>query len=86
MAARTERHLRRLAEVAGIRPEELRDTIRAVVEEDGYVRRQRSETPRITCCREIRGEAHASVSYIFDPEGTDVVSPGYEPPPGYRGP
>ena len=61
--------------------------IEAVVDEYlGHSRRRRSDTPRITGCREVFGEGHASVSYISDPTGTDVIPAGYEPPPGYRGP
>jgi hypothetical protein len=82
-----ERQLGRIAEAAGITRAELRDVIEAVVDEHlGHVRRQPSGKPRITGCREVFGEGHATVSYISDPEGTDIVPPGYEPPPGYRGP
>jgi hypothetical protein len=87
VTTRTQRQLGRIAEAAGITREELRDVIRGVVDEYlGDVPRRRSDTPRITGCRAIHGQSHATVTYVSDPKGTDVVPPGYEPPAGYRGP
>ncbi|MGH2971471.1 MAG: hypothetical protein ACRDLE_04965 [Gaiellaceae bacterium] len=81
------RRLGRVADAAGIGTEELRDLIETIVDERlGLVAAPVSDTPRITGCREVYGEGHATVSYIADPEGTDIVPPGYEPPPGYHGP
>jgi len=87
MNTHTFRRLGRVADAAGIGTDELRDLIETIVDERlGLIPRERSDKPRITGCREVFGEGHASVSYVSDPEGTAIVPPGYEAPPGYRGP
>lgn len=81
------KRLGRVADAAGIGTEELRELIETIVDEYlGNIPREESNKARVTGCREIYGEGHATVSYISDPEGTDIVPPGYEPPPGYHGP
>lgn len=88
MGTRTSiRILERLAGAAGITPLELEEALQDVVEDiiDARRRKQHERTV-ITGAREVFGEGHATASYITDPEGTDIVPPGYEPPPGYRGP
>ena len=87
MNTRTERHLRRVADAANVSPEEIRDLIEAVVDEYlGLQPRERRPTVRKTGARMVYGDSHAAFSVVSDPEGTDVVPPGYEPPPGYFGP
>jgi hypothetical protein len=85
---RTERQLGRVANAANISREDLRELIEAVVDEHlGLVPRERLKRPgRKTGARCVNGESHAALSYIADPDGTDIVPPEYEPPPGYRGP
>jgi hypothetical protein len=87
MTTRTERLLGRVAAAANISREELRDLIETVVDERlGLIPREQRDTPaRKTGARLVFGEGHAALSYIADPEGTDVVPTEYEPPPGYIG-
>jgi hypothetical protein len=88
MNARTARHLERVAAVAQIRQAELRDVIETVVDEYlGLIPRDQFERPeRKTGARLVYGESRGALSFVSDPEGTDVVPQGYEPPPGYHGP
>jgi hypothetical protein len=88
MNKRTQGQLTKVAMAAGMSSAELRDMIEAVVGEYlGDAPRQRRTTRALmTRPRDVFGEGHASVSYIADPEGTDILPPGHEPPSGYRGP
>jgi hypothetical protein len=95
VSSRTERQLGRVANAAGITRAELRDLIESVVDEyldlvpRGH-RRQRAprgdQTARKTGARLVFGVDHTALSYVADPEGTDIVPSDYEPPPGYPGP
>ncbi len=82
MTVRSERHLGRIADAASISRAELRDLIETVVEE--YLgrapRRETEPSVRRTGARMVFGESHAAISYVADPEGTDVVPPGWEAP------
>lgn len=88
MNERAERHLGRVAAVAQISQAELRDLIETVVDEYlGLIPRDQFQRPeRKTGARLVYGDSRAALSFISDPEGTDVVPPGYEAPPGYHGP
>jgi hypothetical protein len=87
MNAKTERQLGRVAAVAQISREELRDLIETVVDEYlGLLPREQRETARKTGARMVFGDGHAAISYIADPDRTDVVPADHEPPPGYHGP
>jgi len=88
MDARTERSLGRVAAQSNSSRDDLRKMIENVVDEYlGRLPRDRHEKPqRKTGARLVYGDSHAAMSYVSDPEGTDVVPPGYEPPPGYVGP
>ena len=68
---------RRLAELLGRAPEEVRDYLYDVVEERLW--RGRKLTERVTGFRFVRG-THGG-SFVRDPEGHDVIPPGVEPPP-----
>ena len=59
-----------LATMLGVRVEEIRDYLRGNI---------RAGTGRRTGIRFVRGSQ--SGSYIRDPEGTDMLPPGYEEPP-----
>ena len=85
---RTERLLGRVADTANITPADIRELIETIVDEHlGLIPREQSDEPhRKTGARLVFGEGHATLSYISDPEGTDVVPRGYEAPPGYHGP
>lgn len=88
MDKRTERSLGRIAAEANINREDLREAIENVVDEYlGLLPRERKESPeRRTGARLVYGQGHAALSFVADPEGTDVVPAEYEPPPGYFGP
>ena len=68
---------RRLADLLGRTPEEVRDYLYDVVEERLW--RGRNITERVTGFRFVRG-THGG-SFVRDPAGTDVVPPGVEVPP-----
>ena len=59
-----------LATMLGVRVEEIRDYLRGNI---------RAGTGRRTGIRFVRGSQ--SGSYVRDPEGTDLLPPGYEEPP-----
>ena len=88
MNQRTERTLGRVAAEANISREDLREAIETVVDEYlGLLPRERYEKPeRRTGARLVYGAGHAAHSFVADPEGTDIVPAGHEPPPGYFGP
>jgi hypothetical protein len=85
---RTERSLGRVAAEANISREDLREAIENAVDEYlGLLPRERYEQPeRRTGARLVYGAGHQAMSFVADPEGTDVVPQGHEPPPGYFGP
>jgi hypothetical protein len=88
MEKRTDRLLGRVAEATSISRAELRDLIETVVDEYlGIIPREQVDTPdRSTGARMVFGEGHGALSFLSDPEGTDVVPAGWESPPGYHGP
>jgi hypothetical protein len=88
MTTYADRRLRRVAEAAGISTADLRDLIETIVDERlGLIPRQeQQESARKTGARLVFGASHAACSYVFDPNGTDVVPSDQEAPPGYFGP
>jgi len=77
MNQRTERTLGRVAGEANISREDLREAIETVVDEYlGLLPRERYEKPeRRTGARLVYGQGHAAMTFVADPEGTDVVPP-----------
>jgi hypothetical protein len=68
---------RRLAERLGLEPEAMREYVRELLEERLWRSGERKERP--TGFRFRRG-SHSG-EWIRDPEGTDVLPPGVQPPP-----
>jgi hypothetical protein len=68
---------RRLAEQLGLEPAAVREYVLEVLEERLWRSGERRERP--TGFRFQRG-SHSGV-WIRDPEGTDVLPPGVQPPP-----
>jgi hypothetical protein len=87
MDKRTDRLLGRVSEQTGIGRAELRDLIETIVDEYlGLIPREQlgAAVERKTGARMVFGDGHAALSYVADPTGTDLVPPGFEPPPGYH--
>ena len=72
---------RRLAEQLGLEPEAVREYVLELLEERLWRSGERKERP--TGFRFKRG-SHSG-TWIRDPEGTDVLPPGVQPPPSGRG-
>jgi hypothetical protein len=68
---------RRLADQLGLEPEAVREYVLAVLEERLWRSGERKDRP--TGFRFQRG-SHSG-TWVRDPEGTDVLPPGAQPPP-----
>ena len=66
-----------LAKVLGVEPSAVRNYLYSVIEERLW--RGRDITQRRTGFRFVRG-SHGG-TFVRDPDGTDVLPPGHEPPP-----
>jgi hypothetical protein len=70
----------KLAKQLGVEPEDVRDYMYAVIEERLWRGGEKRE--RRTGIKIVRG-THGC-TYVRDPEGTDTLPPGIEPPPENR--
>ncbi len=77
LSERARRIEKELAKVLSVEESEVREYVAEVVQERAW--RVRATAERKTGFRFVRG-THSG-SYVRDPEGTDPLPPGVEPPP-----